>query len=112
MSVIRLKSALRVQAWVKQATIAGIAATIVRRGDPDAGAIILKLFQNRDAVTLFTESRGETGKLIWLRPLGPVPVPEPDADAYLDRAIQRDTDLWIVEIDHQKGWVPFDETIL
>ncbi len=112
MSEIRLKSALRVQAWVKQAAIAGIAATIVRRGDADAGAIILKLFQNRDSVTLFTESRNAAGGLIWLRPMGPAPVCETDADAYLDRASARDPDLWVVEIDHPSGWLPFEEKTL
>ena len=35
-----------------------------------------------------------------------------DADAYVDRAINRDSDLWVIEVETRDGENPFDKDIV
>ena len=52
------------------------------------------------------------GNMGWLPVLKGDLVAETDADAYIAKAVDRDPDLWVVEIEHREGWHPFDGKIL
>lgn len=84
---------------------------MVRRGDPDAGAIYVKLHLGIGVgcVVLAPARDYATGKAWWRRATGADPVPEPDADAYLAREARVDPDLWVLEIEDRQGWNPFEE---
>jgi hypothetical protein len=95
----RLKSAIQVKALIRRCDIAAIGVAVTARGDPDAGAILVKLCgRDRDA-TVLAQARRVDGTLGWLRATGPAMVAESDADAYIARQRQRDPDLWVVEIE-------------
>lgn len=99
----RLKSGVWVSAQVRLCNRLLLPTYVVRRGDPDAGAILLKLRRGVGAWEVLSQTRRPDGGLGWTRATGPGPVDEAAADAYLARQQQFDPDLWIVEIEDPDG---------
>ena len=108
----RLRSGIWVQALIRRYDGSAIPATIVRKGDSDSGAILLKLNRRENGCVVLTQARGESGELIWLRGAGPGVVDEATADAYIARQARRDPDLWVVEIEDPKGEPLFEGRIV
>lgn len=95
----RLKSELWVKALVRRLDVDLMTAMVTRSGDPEAGAIYLKLnFLNGDCRVL-NRTYGEEGERLWSGATGDAPVAEAQADEYLQRQINFDPDCWIVEIE-------------
>lgn len=109
---VKLKAKLWVQAQLRASMAEGIAATVVRRGDPDAGSVLLKMNQGSAGCCVLTQVRDAEGRPAWLRGTGPDLVPEAAADAYIDRQTARDPDLWVVEIEDRQGRPPVSGTVI
>ena len=107
----RLKAGIIVQAAIRQASMRGIPATVVRHGDDDAGQVFVVVNRGRDiGFELLTPARDyDSGKTIWRRPLGDAPLPEHEVDAHIEKERRIDPDLWVLEIESRDGWHPFDE---
>ena len=95
----RLKSSIQVMALVRRCDVKAIGVAVTARGDPDAGAIFVKLCGRDARATVLSQTRRPDGKLAWLKATGADLVAESDADAYIARQRQRDPDLWVVEIE-------------
>jgi len=95
----RLKTRFQVQAALRLATTKNIPLIVARRGDEDAGVILLKLNRRDLGFEVLVQSRNGAGDLVWQRVTGAAPVPEGDVDAYIERAVKRDPDLWVIEIE-------------
>jgi len=95
----RLKSSIQIKALIRRCDLAAIGVAVTARGDPDAGAILVKLCARDATATVLAQARRGDGTLGWLRATGPATVAESDADAYIARQRQRDPDLWVVEIE-------------
>jgi GMP synthase (glutamine-hydrolysing) len=103
----RLKSKLIINAAVRLCNENGILATVVQLGDPDAGAIYLKVSGlNRDCV-IFTQQRTTDETLGWIKVSGERAIQEKEADEYLERQIKYDNDIWVLEIEDQQYRNPF-----
>ncbi|MFZ5618899.1 MAG: DUF1491 family protein [Pseudomonadota bacterium] len=98
----RLKSEIRVAAQMRRAHAAGVFAVVARRGDPDAGAIAVKIYLGGGHARLFLEARDDEGNAIWREPFDGA-VEEERIDAFLDKEKRFDSDLWIVEIEDRVG---------
>ncbi len=97
-----LPTDLWVAALIRRAHMSGAYATVVRRGDAKAGAVLVKAYDTRDrSARLFAEAVRGDGDRVWMEPLGTKP--ESELDAYAQRSAQRDPDLWVVEIEDNQG---------
>ncbi|CAA7618558.1 DUF1491 family protein [Magnetospirillum sp. UT-4] len=112
MSEPKLKARLFVHAAIRRCDLLGMSAVVARRGDADAGTIVVKAVRRDGTAEVFTQVRDAEGRLAWFRATGPEPVPEDRADAYIRRAADVDSDLWVIDVDCPDGQVPFIESIV
>mgnify|MGYP005862023335 CR=1 FL=1 len=99
MSEPRLKSEIWVQAFIRRCWVADVPALLVRRGEETAGAVLIKANGFADGCIVFARGMTADGGWGWRRASGPDPLPEPDADAYVERQLRYDPDLWVVEVE-------------
>ena len=107
----RLKTELRVQAWLRRCAAAGLMATVARRGDAEAGALFLKINRFAAGCEVFSGVTRPDGSPAWMRAGSATAVPEREADAYLARQYGYDPDMWVLEIEDPKGQFSMDEPI-
>jgi hypothetical protein len=107
---MQLHSDIWVYALIRRVELAGSFATILRKGDPRAGAVLVKLLNRKtgEAHLLSEAVRGD-GETFWMRPLASVT--EADVDAYIARAARIDPDLWAVEVEDADGARFLDEPV-
>jgi hypothetical protein len=90
----------------------GLPVAVLRRGDPVGGMVLLKINRLEQGCALLTQTRDLAGRLAWLQALSGGLVSETEADAYIARAVTRDPDLWVIEIESRNGEHPFEGRIL
>lgn len=112
MSEARLKTQILVQAILRRYDLESIPVYIRRKGDPDAGTILLKIAVSRDSAIILSQARDAEGRAGWLRLGGDAPLSEAEAEAALEKAIRRDPDLYVIEIEDGKGRILVDGVIL
>lgn len=95
----RLKSDIWVKAFIRRCWAMDVPAMLRRRGEESSGAIFLKLSDGPEAVTVYARGSLLDGRWGWRRATGPAPVNDAAAEAYLERQLKYDSDLWIVEVE-------------
>lgn len=99
-----LKTEIWVSALIRRAEVAGAFAAIARKGDPDAGAVLVKVATMDGRARLYGPARDGAGERVWLDlSAGSLGGHEPDVDAYARKRAENDPDLWIVEIEDRAG---------
>jgi hypothetical protein len=99
-----LKTDFWASALIRRAEIGGAFAGVVRKGDPDAGAVLVKVATLDRRARLFSSAfRGE-GERVWVDlSAGALGDDEAAVDAYARRRADGDPDLWIIEIEDKQG---------
>lgn len=92
--------------------IQGIPVTIVKKGNEEAGAVLLKLNRGASGCELYSQIRTAKGDPGWLKATGDSPVAESDVDSRIAQEMTFDPDLWVVEIEDHKGLYQMDGEVL
>ena len=106
----RLPTDVWVMAQVRQCSVDGIPAYVLHSGEPRGGAVLLKINRFEKGCRVLSQMRDMDGKLTWYATHDEEFVSEADADGYVARAVGRDPDLWVVEVETRNGRHPFEET--
>ena len=102
-----LSTELFVSATIRSAAMQAVPITVLRRGDPSSGTLILKINLLNGTARVLIEARFNDAR-VWTPATPTDPMHEKDADAYLARQHDVDPDAWLIEIEDKKGriWFP------
>lgn len=101
MTEARLATWLWVSAWLHRLDLDGRAAYVLHRGDPTAGAVLVKCTTLDGRAALWSrEWDFETDTRPWVRI---AEGEEPAIDAQVRRQMGSDPDLWVVEVEARDG---------
>lgn len=99
-----LKTEIWASALIRRAAVGGAFAAVVRKGDTDAGAVLVKVATLDRRARLYAPARNGEGERIWLdRSAGTLGDDEAEVDAAIRKEIARDPDLWVVEVEDKHG---------
>ncbi len=99
----RLKSGIWVGAYLLARAVKGLFGAVVRKGDETAGTVLVRINLLDGRSRLFGAVYGGSGERIWESVLKDDPASDADVEAYITRAVSRDGDLWVVEVDDRSG---------
>jgi len=104
--VPRLTAEFWVQAYLRRLNIANIPAFVVHKGDPTAGAVLIKSNPLDGSARLFNRTYDGVGQRVWsLLEAGP----EREMDDIVGRQRRFDPDLWVIEVEDRAGRTLLDE---
>ncbi|HEX2216543.1 MAG TPA: DUF1491 family protein [Xanthobacteraceae bacterium] len=114
---MRLKSAVWVAAYLRRCHVEGAFAVLRRRGAEDAGAVFIKIncldgtcvLYGPAPQTAFDEAH--PSERIFAPSLPRQPVPEAEAESYLERQRRFDPDIWVVEVEDRAGRHFLDQVV-
>ena len=107
----RVKAGLWVSMALRLGQSDGRYGMVIRKGDPDAGGILVVL-RGRLGVAVLSQMRTADGEAAWMRATGPAPGDQETADAYVARQVKFDPDLWVLEFESPDLLPPFDGKIV
>lgn len=107
----RIKAKLWVQMALRLGDGGGQPGAVLKKGDPDAGGVLVVL-RGREGLVVLSQVRAGEGDVAWMRGSGPAPIDQAAADAYVARQVGRDPDLWVVEFEAPDLRPPFEAKML
>ncbi len=95
----RLPAHLEVSGLIRAVDLAGGFATVLARGERDAGTILLVCCEKGSSYRIYERMPQLDGTRKWTLIKSQDPENPPEFQEYLDRRSRQDDDLWIVELD-------------
>jgi hypothetical protein len=111
MAEARIKAGIWVQAALRLGHADGRFGMVLRKGDADAGGVLVVL-RGRAGCSVLSQARDAEGEPAWIRATGKDAVDQVAADAYVERQIRFDPDLWVLEFESPDLLPPFEARIL
>ena len=108
----RLPTSLWLDAHFRTLTRQGVFYTIINKGAPASGTVMLKLYAPGQGAKLLQQQRDLDGVMGWLALFNGETVEEGKADDYIRRAVDRDPDVWVIEIEDKAFRNPFEGKVL
>ena len=112
MAIDRLKTSFWVQAQIRICDLSAIPIAILKRGDPDAGTVILRIDRGDSGCEVLNQVRDMDGTMKWMRVGGPAPISEAEAAPLIERQTKRDPDLWVIEIEDPHNRYQLDAPVI
>lgn len=99
MSHARLPSAVEASGLIRRVAAGGDFATIIKKGDPDRGALLLVISSRGRHVGCLERTLGLDGTYCWQR-VGPAESSSSnEISEFLAKRTRFDADLWAIELD-------------
>lgn len=108
----RVTAGLRARALLRLVETRGGFGAVVRRGDDTAGDLLVKARDPAGAIDLYAPATAPDGTAAWMRLGLPGYADEAAADAAVARALARDPDLWVLELEPADPGPPLDAPLL
>jgi hypothetical protein len=104
----RLPTDLWVAAHLRQCGAKGIPVYVAHKGALAAGTVIVKIVLKDKSCKVLNQSRDMDGNPGWMDVFDGELIDEKRADAYIQRSIGRDPDVWAIEVEDGEGNNPFE----
>jgi hypothetical protein len=111
MTTPRVKASIWVSMALRMGNADGRFGVVVRKGDPDAGGVLVVL-RGREGLSVLSQVRSTEGELAWMRATGAGAVDDAAVEAYISRQVKFDPDLWVVEFEAPDLLPPFEAKIV
>lgn len=95
----RLTASVEAASLVRRATSTGDFAAILRKGDPDRGALVIIVRSRGEYVAILERSLGIDGTYHWEKSGPSSSESERELGEFLDKRVSFDPDLWLIELD-------------
>jgi len=112
LAIARLKTSIWVQAQIRICDLSAIPIAILKRGDPDAGTVILRIDRGDAGCEVLSQIRDMDASMKWMRASGPGPVSDEEAAPLIERQTKRDPDLWVIEIEDPHNRYELDAPVI
>ncbi len=95
----RLATSVLVSALMRRTESEGGFATVLSKGDPTSGSILLILAEKGRNARVLERALGPAGRYIWRVALSEAAENKEDFEKFLQRRRRIDPDLWVLELD-------------
>jgi hypothetical protein len=102
MSDNRIPTHLWIEAEIRRLSSLGVGVYVLARGDKMGGIVLQKVSNLSGHCRLLIQQRDFSGVLGWVPAFGEDLIEEKTADDYITRAVGRDPDLWVIEIEDRE----------
>ena len=103
MSAPRLPAALEVSGLIRLVEASGGFALVLRKGEPDAGTILIVLLDNQGVGQLFERLPQVDGARRWSAAKRQDPENKKEFEDYLTKRMMQDPDVWVIELTVANG---------
>lgn len=99
----RLPAHVEVSALLRRVQAEGGFATVIRKGERDAGSLMVAIGEKGARMRLFERIPDHSGHRVWTLIRSQNDENKEEFDIYLNRRADQDPDLWIIELDIANG---------